>query len=106
MENISSILTPPLRWSNGIRRSSFSTSLTIPVKFKPRIGNPEMSFSYNLFRINGDRKMVIHNLVAAHTNQIDVSCNIPFIPVFRFIELQDFDYTMSGKFVESGVDCR
>jgi hypothetical protein len=89
-----------------VSSSLLATLLAIPVIFESAICHAEAALSYNVTGINFERELVIHNLLAALTNQIDVYLRVCLISVFHFVKLQHLNDSVLGKFVQDGVDCR
>jgi len=89
-----------------VRKSLLFTLLTIPIIFKSAIRHTETTFFCNLIGINFEWKFVIHNLLAALTNQINVLCYVRLVAVFHFVKFQHLYDPTLGKLVQDGVDRR
>ena len=102
-------IQPPSRRmyrSSPARRPFLATLLTIPVIFEPAIRYAEATLLCDIIGINSEGELVIYNLPAALTNQVDMHGRVCFIAVLHFIKFQHFDDAMLRKFAQDRVDTR
>src|SRR3990172_10735426 len=77
---------------------------TITIEFQSRLRHRKMGFPANLFRVNGNGVLEIHDFPAALTDEVNVVGQVSFEAVFHSVKLQHLDDPLPRKLIQRGVN--